>query len=105
MLLSTDSLFLFTFFFAPALGIVVYLTIRFTQKCMARVQAEDSENVSIHVVEPVNTVQQIHAIEPLAIAESVATEIDQQAQFALTLHVVQSGPLPQHGTNQESLNI
>lgn len=94
-----QSLFVYTFLFVPLFGMVVFLWYRCINNFF------ETQEPSVYIVEPIQVVQRIHAIEPLAIAESVQTELDDDAQFALTLHSVPSVPLPHHGSNQETLYI
>jgi len=95
-MVSRENFFLYTFLCVPALSVLIGFCIR----CI-HILFETEEPV-IHVVEPLQLVQQIHMTDPLAVAESVESEIDDHVQFALTLHSV---PLSHHVTNQESLNI
>lgn len=95
---SRENFFLYAFLCAPGLGVLIAFWVRFIHKCY-------DIDTSIHVVEPIQLVQQIHMVEPLAIAESVDSDRDEDLQFALTLHLVPSVPLPQIRLNSQLLYI
>jgi hypothetical protein len=93
---DTQTLFVYTILFTPLLGGMVFCVNRIliSRVCMERDRV-------ICVVEPVHIVQQIHAVEPLAVAESIEMNMEEHVQFALTLHEVQSV----HRFNREALYI
>lgn len=90
-MVSRENFFLYTFLCVPLLSVWIGFCIR----CIHILY--ETEEHPIHVVEPLQLVQQIHMPDPLAVAESVDIEMDDHTQFALTLHSVSSVPLPQHG--------